>query len=36
MDNAGDERDDVTIFAPTNAAAGGRHLGSPLEVLLVF
>ncbi len=36
MDAAGSERNDATIFAATKAAAEGRHLGSPLEVLRVF
>jgi hypothetical protein len=36
MDTAGQERSDATSLAVDKVAAGGGHLGSPLEVLLVF
>jgi chromate transporter len=36
MDSAGRERGDVTTPAVDRTAAGGLHLGSPLEVLLIF
>jgi hypothetical protein len=36
MDTARSERNDTTIFAATKVAAGGGHVGSPLEVLRVF